>query len=41
MQLRTTAQQRDWVAVSLGILAVVALLGLIPLWYFVYQAYSG
>ncbi|MEZ4516288.1 MAG: protein kinase [Chloroflexota bacterium] len=33
--------ERDWVAVSLGVLAVVALLGLIPLWYFVYQAYSG
>lgn len=37
----TAESQRDWVAVSLGILAVVALLGLIPLWYFVYQAYSG
>jgi hypothetical protein len=35
------SDQRDWVAISLGILAVVALLGLIPLWFFVYQAYSG
>ncbi len=31
----------DWVAVVLGILAVAALLGLIPLWYFVFLAYSG
>lgn len=33
--------QRDWVAITLGILAVVAMLGLIPLWYFVYLAYRG
>lgn len=32
---------RDWVAITLGILAVTALLGLIPLWYFVFLAYSG
>lgn len=32
---------RDWLAVTLGILAVAALLGLIPLWYFVFLAYSG
>jgi serine/threonine-protein kinase len=38
---RTPAAARDWVAVVLGILAVVALLGLIPLWYFVYLAYQG
>ena len=31
----------DWMAVSLGILALIALLGLIPLWYFVYIAYAG
>jgi serine/threonine-protein kinase len=31
----------DWLAVGLGVLAVIALLGLIPLWYFVYVAYSG
>jgi hypothetical protein len=31
---------RDWLAIILGVLAVVALLGLIPLWYFVYQAYQ-
>jgi serine/threonine-protein kinase len=31
----------DWLAVGLGILALVALLGLIPLWYFVYIAYAG
>ena len=32
---------RDWMAIALGILAVAALLGLIPLWYFVFLAYSG
>jgi serine/threonine-protein kinase len=32
---------RDWIAVTLGILAVAALLGLIPLWYFVFLAYGG
>lgn len=32
---------RDWVAITLGVLAVTALLGLIPLWYFVFLAYSG
>ncbi len=31
----------DWVAVALGISAVIALLGLIPLWFFVYRAYVG
>ncbi|MCA9865169.1 MAG: serine/threonine protein kinase [Anaerolineae bacterium] len=34
-------QGRDWLAVFLGFLAVAALLGLIPLWYFVFLAYSG
>ena len=29
----------DWLAVGLGVLALVALLGLIPLWYSVYIAY--
>jgi serine/threonine-protein kinase len=32
---------RDWIAITLGILAVAALLGLIPLWYFVFLAYRG
>jgi hypothetical protein len=32
--------ERDWVAIILGILALVALLGLIPLWLFVYLAYT-
>ena len=40
-KLEQPEDQRDWAAVSLGVLAVIALLGLIPLWYFVYQAYSG
>jgi serine/threonine-protein kinase len=31
----------DWLAVGLGVLALVALLGLIPLWYFVYVAYAS
>jgi serine/threonine-protein kinase len=31
----------DWLAIGLGIMALIALLGLIPLWYFVYVAYSG
>jgi serine/threonine-protein kinase len=35
------AAGRDWIAVTLGILAVAALLGLIPLWYFVFLAYRG
>jgi serine/threonine-protein kinase len=35
------AGERDWVAIVLGVLAVVAMLGLIPLWYFVYLAYRG
>lgn len=37
----TPTAERDWVAIILGILAVMALLGLIPLWYFVLQAYQG
>ena len=31
----------DWLAIGLGIMALIALLGLIPLWYFVYVAYAG
>ncbi len=34
-------QKTDWLAVSLGILALIALLGLIPLWYYVYVIYTG
>lgn len=33
--------QDDWVALSLGIAALTALLGLVPLWYFVYRAWVG
>lgn len=33
--------EMDWTAVSLGIFAVVALLGLIPLWYVVFRAWVG
>jgi serine/threonine-protein kinase len=35
------ASSRDWIAITLGVLAVAALLGLIPLWYFVFLAYRG
>lgn len=35
------APERDWIAIVLGVLAVAALLGLIPLWYFVFLAYSS
>ena len=33
--------ESDWLAIGLGIVAVLALLGLIPLWYFVYVAYAS
>lgn len=36
-----SAVPMDWTAVSLGIFAVVALLGLIPLWYLVFRAWVG
>lgn len=31
----------DWTAITLGIVALVALLGLIPLWYMVFRAWAG
>jgi eukaryotic-like serine/threonine-protein kinase len=31
----------DWIAVGLGMAALILLLGLIPLWYAVYQAWAG
>ncbi|MCA9954485.1 MAG: serine/threonine protein kinase, partial [Anaerolineales bacterium] len=33
--------EMDWTAVSLGMFALVALLGLIPLWYLVFRAWVG
>ncbi len=36
-----TADDNDWTAVSLGLFALVALLGLIPLWYWVFRAWVG
>ena len=33
--------EMDWTAVSLGIFALVALIGLIPLWYLVFRAWVG
>ena len=35
------SNQPDWIAIGLGITALIALLGLIPLWYYVYQAWVG
>lgn len=34
-------QGTDWTAVSLGVLALISLLGLIPLWYLVFLRYTG
>ena len=31
----------DWKAIVLGLLAFLFLIGLIPLWYFVYSAWAG
>ena len=31
----------DWIAIGLGMAALILLLGLIPLWYAVYQAWAG
>lgn len=39
-QANATAEM-DWTAVSLGLFALVALLGLIPLWYLVFRAWAG
>lgn len=36
-----TMAELDWTAVSLGIFALVALLGLVPLWYLVFRAWVG
>lgn len=33
------SDRTDWLAITLGIAALIALLGLIPLWYLVYQAW--
>ena len=33
--------ETDWIAISLGVTALVLLIGLIPLWYFVYRAWAG
>ena len=31
----------DWLAITLGLLAMISLLGLVPLWYLVYLRYAG
>lgn len=36
-----TTAEMDWTAVSLGLFALVALIGLIPLWYLVFRAWVG
>ena len=42
VQVNSQAEaEMDWTAVSLGIFALVALLGLIPLWYLVFRAWVG
>lgn len=33
--------ETDWIAIGLGVVALIALLGLIPLWYVVYLSFSG
>jgi serine/threonine-protein kinase len=40
-QAQSESTGRDWLAITLGVLAVAALLGLIPLWYFVFLAYQS
>lgn len=35
------APETDWTAVALGILALIALLGLIPLWFMAFRAWAG
>ena len=37
----STETTDDWTAVALGITALIALLGLIPLWYMVFRAWTG
>ncbi len=40
-QQPTAETATDWTAVSLGIVAFISLIGLIPLWYMVYRAWAG
>ena len=35
------SNETDWLAISLGIVAFISLLGLIPLWYLVYTRFAG
>jgi eukaryotic-like serine/threonine-protein kinase len=35
------SEETDWLAIGLGLLATLALLGLIPLWYAVYLSWTG
>ena len=34
-------EETDWMAIILGVMALLSLLGLIPLWYLVYLRYTG
>ncbi|MCZ7669988.1 MAG: hypothetical protein M5U34_23845 [Chloroflexi bacterium] len=36
-----TTEDPDWTILGLGIAALIMLLGLIPLWFFVYRAWAG
>lgn len=35
------SQTTDWVTIILGVIALITLLGLMPVWYFVYRAWAG
>jgi serine/threonine-protein kinase len=43
VHIRASQQESgpDWVTLALGIAALIALIGLMPLWYFVYRAFAG
>ena len=38
---QTSPEGADWTIIGLGLAATLSLLGLIPLWYFVYRAWAG
>ncbi|GAB4274157.1 MAG: hypothetical protein Kow0080_22220 [Candidatus Promineifilaceae bacterium] len=41
LETAAPAEGNDWIAITLGIAAIIALLGLIPLWFAVFLAYTG
>ena len=34
-------ERTDWIAIALGVLAIISLTGLIPLWYLIFLRYTG